>query len=78
MEPLSLTTVLIGVVSAVGGAGGAWGATRSKVSRNASDIQDLYSYTDAHEKADAVVHGQLLRQLGRIEAMLEQIDKRIK
>lgn len=65
--------LILGVVSAAGGAGGAWGATRQKIKHLEQGQAESKAALTAHDQRTASVG----ERLARIEALLEQIDKRI-
>lgn len=64
---------VVGLVSAVGGAGGAWGAAHVRIKHAEHKLRDIEEELENHDERTR----NITIKLARIEALLEQIDKRI-
>lgn len=85
---LTFASAALGLLCTLGGAASVWGATYSRVKRTERDVilvtaaqkaHELFAAASlkAHEAADTMVHTETVQRLSRIEALLEQIDRRL-
>jgi hypothetical protein len=74
---IEFISAAFGILAGVSTASIGYGAARTRINRSDKDIISLRDEFGVHIKDDVNMHSNMVQRLSRIEALLEQINKRV-